>query len=303
MVQVVQHDGTPFRPLPMSQRKHPQAKCQKATAEVREHGRAKANGGGVPPARAAATEADRRRALAPAGSGPKPKPKPEPKPEPVNDPTARSLPHPSGNLENGKQQHALHEAMLRGSRHRKLKPINGGADVQVISVCGDARGDRAAKPMAQVIYVRLASRAWTLGAAPVARAITGTVARVRERGDTAGGAEGGGQWYDNATIASDPSGGVYVNHGVRARPTPHPPHTARRRRRRRRRRRPPPPRRAAPGSSTALLHHPHSGDSPAPAREQVGARARPRLDRPHLRRGGPGVAMGKRCRRGVVLLL
>ena len=232
LVQVVRWDGTPLRPLPVSQRKDARVVCQKAAGEVRAHARARADGGLVPPVRAAATEADRRRCDPPAGSVPKPRPKP--KPEPVNDPSARSMPHPSGNLENDKPQHALHEAMLRGSSHRVLRPNARGADVQVISVA-DTRDALTAAPIAQVVYVRLSSCAWTLDAAPVTQAITGTVARVLARGGGGGGggngdsAQGGGHGYDNATVATDPSGGVYVNHGVRApdhaaRARLHPPH-------------------------------------------------------------------------------
>jgi hypothetical protein len=243
-VEVVNYDCAPSRPMPL-QRRRDGSLCKKAADALRAHCRAKPCGSLVPPARAAATESDEKRQRPPPQPKPvpqpastakrkspstakparkptptpKPKRKPEPEPEPmpkpkpkpklVNHPSARSLPHPSGNLENSKPQHALHEAMLYQSRHRVVQPCASGADVQIISVA-DGKAPAAEAPVASVIFVRIDSTAWTLDEAEVPRAIRDTVARVRGRG--AGGADGNS--HDNAAITSDPSGGVYVNHGV-----------------------------------------------------------------------------------------
>jgi len=82
--------------------------------------------------------------------------------------------------------------------------------VQIVEVAAAAtprEGGEPPPPLAHVVYVRLASRAWTLAEADRKAAIGGTVERVLERAAADGGA-------DNADMASDQSGGIYVNHGA-----------------------------------------------------------------------------------------
>ena len=334
-VEVVDHDGTPFRPVPLEMRHGDEDGflCPKVAEARRAHDHARANGAPVPPARAAANESDRLRNVKPPTHRPTP-PKPKPEPEPtsifgppkrkpvesrlVNSTTARSLPHPSGSRENGSLQHVLNEGMLVDSLHRTVQPCESGADVQVFKVVDPAGRPAAAAaaaaagneddvaddgeaPLAEIVYVRTNSDAWTLGLDPAAvgLAIKATVDRVQGR---VGGGKGANGSSDNATIATGPSGGVYVDHGVRSpkrsrllspsfffgcprtrRPDAKPPQT-----------------RSAPQTPDNPLYYPYPPHHPpgdplsaerahrgAAKRERVDGRARHSVHLAHLRRWGP----------------
>jgi hypothetical protein len=86
-----------------------------------------------------------------------------------------------------------------------VQPRKAGADVQVFSVENDTR--TAAPPLAHIVYARMQSSSWGLGGAPVTAAMRGTIRRTLSRGAGHGG-------DDNSTMASDPSGGAYVNAGT-----------------------------------------------------------------------------------------
>ena len=120
----------------------------------------------------------------------------------------RSLPHASGNLENNVPQHALHEALMANLNHRVVRPNEKGNPVQRIVVRSEAhRRLDDGEPLADVLYVRTSLIDADGGISTAVRdAIRGTVARALDRG----GADGN----DNADVASDPSGGAYVNHGA-----------------------------------------------------------------------------------------
>jgi len=62
-------------------------------------------------------------------------------------------------------------------------------------------------PHARVVYVRTRSNAWGLGDATVTATMRGTIRRTLGRGAGHGG-------DDSSTMASDPSGGAYVNAGT-----------------------------------------------------------------------------------------
>ena len=203
MVEAHAADGKPLIELSLTTR---QGGVDRGAAEcVRASKRMRADGTTALPAREAAVRGNAQRAasqgVAAAAS------------QPVADPLARSLPHPSGHLENDKPQHVLHEQLMAAvhlAHGRTVSPRLDGPDVQrvVVRAERDARDDDGA-PLADVIYIRAGSAEWCSAyvAAATATAIDGTVERALSRGSDVGG-------NDNADVASDPSGGAYVNHGA-----------------------------------------------------------------------------------------
>ena len=172
--------------------------------------RLRSDGAGPPPAREAAIRGDNARRASSHGAASATAASQR---QPVADAMARSLPHPSGNLENGKPQHVLPESLMvavQRAHGRTLRPRANGPDVQhvVIRAEPDARVD-SGEPVADIFYVRATSAEWESPsvAAATAAAIDGTVQRALSRGSGGGG-------NDNADVASDPSGGAYVNHGA-----------------------------------------------------------------------------------------
>ena len=172
--------------------------------------RLRSDGAGPPPAREAAIRGDNARRASSHGAASATAASQR---QPVADAMARSLPHPSGNLENGKPQHVLPESLMAAVQRahgRTLRPRANGPDVQhvVIRAEPDARVD-SGEPVADIFYVRATSAEWASPsvAAATATAIDGTVERALSRGSGGGG-------NDNADVASDPSGGAYVNHGA-----------------------------------------------------------------------------------------